>query len=441
MFETIVALATAPIKSSLAIIRLSGDDCFEIVSKCFSKEIKADKKNDILVGYIKDENKVIDQVVMNIYVAPNSFTGENSVEIMCHGSLIIIKDIITILIKNGAREAKRGEFTERAFLNRKIDLIQAESINDMINASTKEGKDLAIMSLTGRTSKEIKPIIEKVADLLSLIEVNIDYPEYEDIEVANKERIVNDINEFLPKIDDLLESANKGHLFVEGVNVAIVGKPNVGKSSLLNALINENKAIVTNIPGTTRDIVEGNLSLNGVPLHLIDTAGIRESKDIIENIGVTKSKEEIDKADLIILVLDASNITNEDKELIELTKGKKVITVYNKLDKVKEKEKGNIYISALENNIEPLKNAILEKLGITNFDFNKPALTSSREIGLLEKAKKDLMDALDLANNDMNIDLIASSLMSSFKNLKTITGEESTIDISKEIFSRFCVGK
>jgi len=439
MFETIFALATAPLKSALAIIRISGDNSFSIINKMVKKPIKKDK--GISINTIFFNEKEIDQVVINKYVSPNSFTGEDSLEIICHGSMLIVKEIISILIILGAREARNGEFSERAFLNKKIDLVQAEAINDMINASTSEGKDLALLSLNGKTSLELLPLIDKVGYLLSLIEVNIDYPEYEDLEEINKDKIINLINEMIPHIEALLESAKKGYVIVNGINVAIVGRPNVGKSSLLNALLGKEKAIVTDIAGTTRDIVEGDINIDGLSLHLIDTAGIRESDNVIESIGIKKAKENITSADLVLVLLDSSNITKEDEELIKLVHDKKNIIVYNKKDLVNIKDTNNIYISAKNNDIKPLINKIKEIFGIDNFDISKPSLTSAREIGLLSSAKENLILAKENAIKDLPIDIISSSIMSAFKDLKGIIGEDNSIDISKEIFSRFCVGK
>ena len=293
MFETIVALATAPVKSALAIIRLSGDDCFDIVSKVFTKDLTKNPKRDIHFGYIKDGNKNVDQVIVLTYVGKQSFTGENSVEIISHGSVLIANQIIELLLKRGARMATNGEFSSRAFLNGKIDLVQAEAINDIINATTNEAKELSMLSLEGETSKLFLPIKQKLGELLSRIEVNIDYPEYEDIEVISKNKIIEFCSEIIAEHEDLIKNGEKDRVFREGLKIAIVGKPNVGKSSLLNALIKEEKAIVTNIAGTTRDIVEGDFNLNGVPVHLFDTAGLRESDDLIENIGINKAKEKL----------------------------------------------------------------------------------------------------------------------------------------------------
>ena len=441
-FETIVALATAPLKSALAIIRVSGDDAFEIVSKCSNKDLTKITKRTLSVGKIIDGDKEIDEVVLAVYKGPKSFTGEDLVEIICHGSVLIANEIIELLISKGARMAVNGEYSSRAFLNQKIDLVQAEAINDVINATTKEAKNLSILSLNGKTSDLIVPLKTRLADILSLIEVNIDYPEYEDIEVANKNTIIGVVDEIIPQIQKLIKNGKQGQIIKEGVKVAIVGKPNVGKSSLLNALLGESKAIVTDIAGTTRDIVEGEINLNGVLLHLLDTAGIRESDDKVESIGVNKSKEMIEKADLVIVVLDASKDIDEiDKEILELAKEKKHIIAYNKNDLANSNNKDNIYISAQNNDIEQLTNAIYKELGIDNDIFVTPSLNNTRQLGLLKKAEESLLKAKEDATNDMSIDLISVSLYDAYMAILEILGEANQMDISKEIFSRFCVGK
>ena len=440
--ETIVALATAPLKSALAIIRVSGDDTFKIVSKCFSKDITDIKERTLLFGNIIDNDKVIDEVVVAIYKGPKSFTGEDLVEIICHGSVLIANEIIELLLKYEARLATNGEYSSRAFLNNRIDLIQAEAINDVINSTTKEAKELSILSLKGKTSELILPLKSRIADVLSLIEVNIDYPEYEDIEVANKEHVISLVDELVPQIDTLVSNGQKGLIIKEGIKVALVGKPNVGKSSLLNALLGESKAIVTDIAGTTRDVVEGEINLNGVVLHLLDTAGIRDTGDKIENIGVSKSIETIKKADLAIILLDASNeLDKEDEEIIALCKDIPHIVVYNKSDKLDNKDDGKLYISALNNDISKLKDAIYEELGLKEESFRTPSLNNVRQLGLLQSAKESLLRAKEDAKADLPVDLLSVSLMDAYNAILEILGEYNQRDISKEIFSRFCVGK
>lgn len=440
MFETIVALATAPIKSALSIVRLSGDDVFDVVSKCFSKDLRGIKERTIVYGSVINDGEKIDEVVLLAYKGPKSFTGEDSVEIICHGSPLVSKQIIEACIKNGARMATNGEFSSRAYMHNKIDLVQAEAINDVVNATTKEAKRLNLLSLDGKTSNLIRPIKTRIADILSLIEVNIDYPEYEDIEVANKDKIVSVVDELVPQIDSLLADGEKAKIINEGVKVALVGKPNVGKSSLLNAILGEDRAIVTDIAGTTRDVVEGHANIDGVVLHLFDTAGIRDSEDKIESIGIERSKKTIREADIVVVVLDSSReLDDEDKQILEYAKEYNPIVVYNKDDD--SKQDGKLSISALNNQIEPLLKAIKERIGIDEKSFSKPALNNARQLGLLSKAKESLLTAKQDALNDLTVDLISTSLFDAYTAILEILGEANQLDLSKEIFSRFCVGK
>ena len=440
MFETIVALATAPIKSALSIVRLSGDDVFDVVSKCFSKDLRDIKERTIVYGSVINDGEKIDEVVLLAYKGPKSFTGEDSVEIICHGSPLVSKQIIEACIKNGARMATNGEFSSRAYLHNKIDLVQAEAINDVVNATTKEAKRLNLLSLDGKTSELIRPIKTRIADILSLIEVNIDYPEYEDIEVANKEKIVSVVDELIPQIDSLLDDGEKAKIINEGVKVALVGKPNVGKSSLLNAILGEDRAIVTDIAGTTRDVVEGHANIDGVVLHLFDTAGIRDSDDKIESIGIERSKKTIKEADIVVVVLDSSKeIDDEDRQILDFMKDYNPIVVYNKDDDSSQDDK--LSISALNNQIEPLIKAIKERIGIDEKSFSKPALNNARQLGLLSKAKESLLVAKQDALNDLTVDLISTSLFDAYTAVLEILGEANQLDLSKEIFSRFCVGK
>ena len=440
MFETIVALATAPIKSALSIVRLSGDDVLDVVSKCCSKDLRDIKERTILYASIVDKGEKVDDVVLLVYKGPKSFTGEDSVEIICHGSPLIAKQIVEICMENGARMATNGEFSSRAFMHNKIDLVQAEAINDVINATTKEAKKLNLLSLDGKTSELLKPIKTRLADILSLIEVNIDYPEYEDIEVANKDKVVAVSLELLKMIDSLIADGEKAQIINEGVKVAIVGKPNVGKSSLLNAFLGEDRAIVTEVAGTTRDVIEGHVNIDGVVLHLYDTAGIHESNDRIESIGIEKSKKTINDADVVIVVLDGSNeIDDEDKQILEYTKELHPIVVYNKSDISQQGDR--LSISALNNNIEPLIKKIKEVIGLDEISFSKPALNNTRQIGLLKKAKEAILKAKQDAENDLTIDLVSVSLLEAYTAILEILGEANQMDLAKEIFSRFCVGK
>lgn len=436
MFETIVALATPPAKSALALIRVSGDDCFKVVSKVFTKDLTNVKERGIHYGYIVDGDKKIDQVVLLAYVAPHSFTGENSVEIITHGSVLIINQVIGLLLKNGARMATNGEFSSRAFLNGKIDLVQAEAINDMINATTEEAKDLSMISLVGETSSIFRPIRDKIGELLSHIEVNIDYPEYEDIEETSKEEILQKCAGILGDIDILIKDCEKNRIYREGIKIAIVGKPNVGKSSLLNALIKEDKAIVTEIAGTTRDVVEGEFNLAGVPVHLYDTAGIRDSEDLIEQIGIGKAKKAVEDADLILFLVDEAGI---DDDLYMLVKNKKHIIVNNKMD-IFGGAKDGVNISAKNHEISALTDKIKEVLNIGELTI-KPSFNNARQLGILKLMASQLKRAVEDTNNDQPIDLISVSVMSAYNCALDLLGENNKNDLTDEIFSRFCVGK
>lgn len=439
MLETIVALATPPIRSALAIIRLSGENCFEIVSQFFSKQINI-TKSTIMHGFVVDGDAKIDEVVLLAYKGPRSFTGEDSVEIICHGSPVIFNQIIELALKNGARLATGGEYTSRAFMNNKLDLIQAESINDLINAETKEAKNIALMSLDGSTSKLISPIKEDIGYLLSLIEVNIDYPEYEDLEEANIEKIKEITNKNIKYITSLIANGSKGRIIRDGINIAIVGKPNVGKSSILNALLNEDKAIVSSYKGTTRDVVEGKFVLNGILINLYDTAGIRESNDYVEGIGITKSIDKLNKADIVIAVFDSMDLDEEDKKILDLVKNKDVIIVYNKSD-INDYNSDYIVTSAINKDVESLKQAILKKLNLNNENYVNPSISSTRELGILKNIKEMMVKVLNDASNGVSIDLLSADIKDIYLSILSLTGEDHDFDIAKEIFSRFCVGK
>lgn len=443
MFETIVALATPPMRSALAIVRLSGDNCFDIASKIFSKNLNDVKNNSIIHGYIKDNIQIVDEVILLAYKNPKSFTGEDSVEIISHGSPLITNKIIELAIKNGARMAERGEFTSRAYLHGKMDLIQAESINDLINAETEESKQISLMSLNGETSKLVLPLKQSLGDLLSLIEVNINYPEYTDIEEANEQKILTICQENISYIDKLIENGQKGKIIKDGIKIAIVGKPNVGKSSILNALIGEEKAIVTDIKGTTRDVVEGKFILNGISINLYDTAGIRESDDIIEEKGIVKSRKTLNDADIVIAVFDSTTFDDEDHNILDLIRNKQSIIVYNKKDLIKEEktDKNVLYISALNNDVEPLKEKIISVLGLKEENYKNPSINNSREIGILENIKESLGKALIDAKNNVPVDLINVNIQDAYLKVLSLTGEDHDFDIANEIFSRFCLGK
>lgn len=433
--EPIIALATSPIKSALHLIRISGTNAFKIVSSCFTSDLTKDKKKSIHFGYIKNKNQIIDQVVILTFPHPHSYTGEDVVEIITHGNVLIDNEIIKLMINKGMRMATNGEFTSRAYLNHKLDLVQAEAVNDLINATTSESKQIITYALKGETSKLLLPIKTGLLDLISNLEVNIDYPEYKDIEEVNRKRIKTDLVKFQKEIKKLIKNGEEGLIVKEGIKVAIIGKPNVGKSTLLNTLIKQDKAIVTNIPGTTRDIVEGEVNIDGITLHLLDTAGIRVTNNKIENIGVKKTYKAIKDADLVIYLTDKVN----EKE-IKLNH-KHVIKVINKADLIKNKDNKHIYISAKKHQIKPLINKIKEVVGVSTSVINHPSFANARELGLLKRSNQLIDEILSEVNKNVPIDIVAVLLNNLLNTILEVFGDKASLDLTKEIFSRFCVGK
>jgi tRNA modification GTPase len=440
--NVIVALATAPMKSALALIRCSGDGVFEMTDQIFSHQVSGIKDRQIFLGHIRDNGEDIDLVEVLAYPGPKTMTGEDVVEISCHGSLLIANEIIGCYLKRGAVYATRGEFSSRAFFNGKMDLVEAEAVNDLINATTKEAKNLSLLSLEGSTSKLVQPLKKSIADSLALIEVNIDYPEYTDLEEANENKIAASIQSIRHQVADLIRGGEEGKIIKEGLKVAIVGEPNVGKSSLLNAMLNEDKAIVSDIPGTTRDVVEGEINLQGIALHLLDTAGIRENAEAIEEMGIKRSEKTIQEADVVILVVDAQKgLSVEDQRIQSLAHDKILITVYNKEDLVKNKEKNVLYISALKKDIQPLMDKIYSDLGLSDGAFENPSLNNARQLGLLRKIDSCLGEAEKDCLAHQPIDLVSVNLMAAYNATREMLGEDATLDLTDEIFSRFCVGK
>ena len=440
MNDTIAAIATANATGAVSIIRISGEEAILIASELINKDLSKNEGYTITFGTVQEDNEVVDEVLVSIFRAPKSYTGEDVVEIGCHGGLFITRKILSLCLGKGARLARRGEFTERAFLNGKMDLSQAEGVNDLINATDEVNAKSAMHSLKGSVSKILKPLEEDLTQIISNIEVNIDYPEYDDVHQLTEDEILPKAKTWLKDIQKLIDEAKKAVNIREGIDTVILGRPNVGKSSLLNALLEEDKAIVTDIAGTTRDIVEGTVRLDGITLNLIDTAGIHESNDIVEKIGIDKSLQALEKAELVIVVIDGSEaLTDEDHKLLEMTKNKNRIVVYNKNDKAIQHD--GISISAINGDVEALTNAIKEKYEKELYLASSDTLNNERQIGLAIQAEQSMKNAIRTLEDGMELDLVTIDLENAWTSLKEITGKAGKEDLLDEIFSRFCLGK
>lgn len=448
MEDTIVAISTSVGEGAISIIRLSGHDALNIASKVFTKDLTKVDSHTIHYGFITSNNEKIDEVLVSVMKAPKTFTREDIVEINCHGGIATTNKVLEVLLENGARLAEPGEFTKRAFLNGRIDLLEAEATMDLISSKAESARKISINTLTGETSNLIKNLRSELVKIISNIEVNIDYPEYEDIEVLTNESILSDIKKFKEKLEEIIKKSEDSKVIKEGIRVGIIGRPNVGKSSLLNSLLEEEKAIVTDVPGTTRDIVEGSLIVSGIPLNIIDTAGIRKTEDTVEKIGVEKSLKIIDTSDLLIYILNNNEeITEEEKEILEKTKNKKRIIVVNKIDlKTKLNKKlldSYIEISVKENiGIDKIKDEIKRLFNIGEISTNDMTyLSNARSIALLKKSLNNINDAINEINNNNPIDIVELSLKESWNNLGEVIGETYTDELLDELFSRFCLGK
>ena len=446
MDDTICAIATSLGVGAISIIRLSGSKAIEITNSIFSNKIKTNETHIIKYGHIINDNEIIDEVLVMVMRAPKTYTVEDVVEINCHGGYETTNNILRILLNKGCRLAEPGEFTKRAFLNGRINLLESEAVNELITAKTSSKRKLALNQIGGNLTKIIKDIREDLVSLMANIEVNIDYPEYTDnLEITNN--LLNEkLVEISKKLENLVKGAKYGKIVSDGIKVAIVGKPNVGKSSILNHLLDEQKAIVTDIAGTTRDIVEGSISLNGIEVLLIDTAGIHDTEDIVEKIGVEKSNRALNDADVVLLVLDGSQpIDADDQKLIDLIKDKTHIIFINKSDKdIKVDIKDdNLVIGNTKdiNGLDSLKNKLIEVFNINDINKDLTYLSNARQIDLVNKANDSLIRAKDSLDQNIPIDMIESDLKTCFDLLGEIIGdtyEEAVID---RLFKDFCVGK
>ncbi len=448
MNDNICAISTALGVGAISIIRVSGPDSILIVNKIFKgKDLTKVKTHTINYGFIYDEDEQIDEVLVSVMKAPKTYTKEDIVEINCHGGISSTNKVLELLLLNGCRLAEAGEFTKRAFLNGRIDLVQAEAVSDLIYANTDASRKLSLNQIKGNLSTIITNLRNNILDVLANIEVNIDYPEYEDIEEVTIEMLKEKIKYINEELTKILATAHDGKIIKEGINVALIGKPNVGKSSLLNKLIAENKAIVTDIAGTTRDIVEGSALIKGIKFNFTDTAGIRKTADKVEKLGVLKSKDIIKDMDLVICVLNGSEtLTSEDQEILDYIQAKQTITFINKNDqplKINLTGKNIIYGNTLsEEGITALKNKLIELFNLENIsskDFTY--VSNARQIALLKQAQNIIKTLEKEVDNNIPIDMLEIDLKNVFDILGQITGQTYEDELLDKLFKNFCLGK
>lgn len=449
MEDTICAISTSIGIGAISIVRVTGPNTIDIVDSIFDHDLKNASSHTIHYGHIKYKEEKIDEVLVMLMRGPKTYTTEDTIEINCHGGISTTKKIMEVLLANGCRLAEPGEFTKRAYLNGRINLLEAESVNDLIIAKTDAARTLAINNVDGKLTKQISNLREKIAKILANIEVNIDYPEYTDELEVTIDLMHSYLDEINKELIKLVNGSKNGRIIKNGVNVAIIGKPNVGKSSILNSLLDEEKAIVTNIPGTTRDIVEGSITLNGVAINFIDTAGIRKTEDIVEKIGVDKSKKTAENADIILFVLNNNEtISEEEKALLEKYNNDKLIVFVNKMDLeskliIPENIKDIVYGNTIDiNGLEKLKERITEKLNLSNI-VNKDMsyLCNLREIDLVNKAYESLKNAQSNLDAGFSVDMIEIDLKSAWDYLGEIMGDSYEGELVDKIFSNFCLGK
>ena len=454
MNDTICAIATSQGVGAISIIRVSGEDAVDIVAKIFKgKNLKEAPTHTINYGKIVDKlGNVIDEVLVSVMLAPRTFTAEDTVEINTHGGIAPTNKVLELLLTSGCRLAEPGEFTKRAFLNGRIDLLEAEAVMDMINAKTNTQRELAVNQITGKVSGLINELRDDMVQIISNINVNIDYPEYDDVEIMTNEVLIPKITKLKNKIIKILNESRNGRIIKDGIKTSIIGKPNVGKSSLLNALLEEDKAIVTDIAGTTRDIVEGQISINGILLNMIDTAGIRETEDKIEAIGVEKSIKMMNDSDLVLFVLNNNEpITDEIRTLLNQLEGKNYIIIINKNDLERKLnldgvpvDKSNIINMSILNNqgIDELKAKIVELFNISQIETTDPTyLSNARSISILESCLESIKEVEFGLGNNQPIDMIELDIKDIWEKLGTINGTTYEEELLDEMFSRFCLGK
>ncbi|XWT67300.1 tRNA uridine-5-carboxymethylaminomethyl(34) synthesis GTPase MnmE [Mycoplasma putrefaciens] len=449
--DTIVAPATNISTQAIALIRVSGDQAFNVVNKLLKPEKQLATKKGIFLRKLYFNNELIDEVVLTCFVAPYSFTGENVVEIACHGGILNTNKIINIIIQSGARMALKGEFSQRSFINGKIDLIQAEGINNLIHAKNELALKIGVSNMSGANNKAIIQLKDNLLDIISRIQVSIDYPDYDDVEGSSVEDLTKLLEVINNQINKLLVRSKIAFKNSEGIQTAIVGQTNVGKSSILNTLINEDKAIVTDIPGTTRDIVEGQINLENVTLNLIDTAGIRKTDDLVESLGIKKSKDLINQADLILFVVNKDNIDDQNnQEIFELLNDKSYILIVNKADQLTEQDKENLLVKYQNIVFTSAKNQDIDQLlfkinhMFTNEEIKKNdelILIGLNQIALVEQIKNKLSTALNVIKSKMPIDIVNVDLYDAWNLLNQLIGIEYEDEIIDNIFRKYCLGK
>ncbi|MFS9175153.1 tRNA uridine-5-carboxymethylaminomethyl(34) synthesis GTPase MnmE [Streptococcus parasanguinis] len=452
-FDTIAAISTPLGEGAIGIVRLSGTDSFAIAQKIFKgKDLASVASHTLNYGHIvdPDKNEILDEVMVGAMRSPKTFTREDIIEINTHGGIAVTNEILQLVIREGARLAEPGEFTKRAFLNGRVDLTQAEAVMDIIRAKTDKAMNIAVKQLDGSLSDLINNTRQEILNTLAQVEVNIDYPEYDDVEEATTEIIREKTSEFEALLTNLLKTARRGKILREGISTAIIGRPNVGKSSLLNNLLREEKAIVTDIEGTTRDVIEEYVNINGVPLKLVDTAGIRETEDLVEQIGVERSKKALKEADLVLLVLNASEpLTDQDRQLLEISQDSNRIILLNKVDlpekiEIDQLPEDHIKISVLKNqNIDQIEDRInalfFENAGLVEQDATY--LSNARHISLIEKAIESLQAVNEGLALGMPVDLLQVDLTRTWEILGEITGDAAPDELITQLFSQFCLGK
>ena len=452
-FDTIAAISTPLGEGAIGIVRLSGTDSFAIAQRIFKgKDLASVASHTLNYGHIVDPDKdeILDEVMVGAMRSPKTFTREDIIEINTHGGIAVTNEILQLVIREGARLAEPGEFTKRAFLNGRVDLTQAEAVMDIIRAKTDKAMNIAVKQLDGSLSDLINNTRQEILNTLAQVEVNIDYPEYDDVEEATTEIIREKTSEFEALLTNLLKTARRGKILREGISTAIIGRPNVGKSSLLNNLLREEKAIVTDIEGTTRDVIEEYVNINGVPLKLVDTAGIRETEDIVEQIGVERSKKALKESDLVLLVLNASEpLTDQDRQLLEISQDSNRIILLNKVDlpekiEIDQLPEDHIKISVLKNqNIDQIEDRInalfFENAGLVEQDATY--LSNARHISLIEKAVESLQAVNEGLALGMPVDLLQVDLTRTWEILGEITGDAAPDELITQLFSQFCLGK